>query len=206
MYAVAQKRWLRIYDRGGTELHCIKGMYDIRRLEYLPRHFLLVGSVLIIFFKFDNIENFPGWKHIPNLARCFMRKRSKRLLLKLNLKKVFFKVASFPTGHGALEVITQNSANAIILSGDSRGTVSMWSPNSKKPLVEMLAHKSSVLGVAVDPSGTYMATTGIDNRMRLWDLRTYRVFFSIVFFMIMTIITGTLCICRKTYEFWSIDI
>ena len=51
----------------------------------------------------------------------------------------------------------------------------MWSPNSKKPLVEMLAHKSSVLGVAVDQSGTYMATTGLDNRMRFWDLRNYKV-------------------------------
>lgn len=45
MFAVAQKRWLRIYDRSGTELHCIKGMFQIERLEFLPRHFLLVGSV-----------------------------------------------------------------------------------------------------------------------------------------------------------------
>jgi len=49
MFAVAQKRWLRIYDRNGTELHCIKSMFDIRRLEFLPRHFLLVGSVYNIF-------------------------------------------------------------------------------------------------------------------------------------------------------------
>lgn len=45
MYAVAQKRWLRIYDNVGTELHCIKSLFDIKRLEFLPRHMLLVAGV-----------------------------------------------------------------------------------------------------------------------------------------------------------------
>lgn len=45
MYAVAQKRWLRIYDNEGTELHCMKGLFDVKRLEFLPRHMLLVAGV-----------------------------------------------------------------------------------------------------------------------------------------------------------------
>uniref|UniRef100_A0A914I567 Small ribosomal subunit protein eS25 n=1 Tax=Globodera rostochiensis TaxID=31243 RepID=A0A914I567_GLORO len=44
LFAVAQKRWLRIYDTAGTELHCLKALFDIKRLEFLTRHLLLVAA------------------------------------------------------------------------------------------------------------------------------------------------------------------
>lgn len=50
----------------------------------------------------------------------------------------------------------------------------MWSPNCNKPLVEMFTHRGLVRGIAVDQRGIYMATTGLDNRMRIWDVRTYK--------------------------------
>jgi U3 small nucleolar RNA-associated protein 7 len=50
----------------------------------------------------------------------------------------------------------------------------LWSPNVQEPLVKMLCHKSAVKSVAVNQSGNYMVTSGVDNLLNIWDLRTYK--------------------------------
>ena len=63
------------------------------------------------------------------------------------------KVAGFGTGLGRLDVMCQNPSNAIIHLGHSGGTVTLWSPNVKEPLVKMLCHGSGTRSIAVDTSG-----------------------------------------------------
>uniref|UniRef100_A0A0N5AI28 WD_REPEATS_REGION domain-containing protein n=1 Tax=Syphacia muris TaxID=451379 RepID=A0A0N5AI28_9BILA len=141
MFAVAQKRWTYIYDNQGVELHCLKILHDTKRLEFLPRHFLLVAGANTSFLSYVDVS----------------------------MGKL---VQSFPTRQGPLDVMCQNPNNAIIHTGHSNGTVQLWSPNVREPLVKMLAHSCSVRGVAVD--GDYMATTGLDRKLRIWDVRMYK--------------------------------
>lgn len=141
MFAVAQKRWTHIYDNQGVELHCLKNLSDIKRMEFLPRHFLLVAGAKTSFLHY----------------------------LDISMGKL---IQSFPTRQGPLDVLTQNPSNAIIHTGHGNGTVQLWSPNVRTPLVKMLAHPCSVRGIAVE--GNYMATTGLDLKLRIWDVRTYK--------------------------------
>ncbi|KAK6747570.1 hypothetical protein RB195_000643 [Necator americanus] len=143
IYAVAQRHYTYVYDNQGTELHCVKQLHDIRRLEFLPRHFLLVGS------------SGTGWLH----------------WLDVSIGKM---VTSFPCRLGSLNVMCQNPGNAIIHTGHENGTVCLWSPNVKEPLVKMLAHQSSIRGMDIDQTGKYMVTTGLDRKCRVWDVRMYK--------------------------------
>lgn len=40
-----------------------------------------------------------------------------------------------------------------------------------KPLVKMLCHEGPVRSIACDKMGQYMATSGSDGRVKIWDLR-----------------------------------
>ncbi|XP_029441219.1 WD repeat-containing protein 46 [Rhinatrema bivittatum] len=143
MFAVAQKKWLYIYDNQGVELHCVKKFNDVLRMEFLPYHFLLATCSATGFLQYLDIS-------------------------------VGKEIAAICTKAGRLDVMAQNPYNAIIHLGHPNGTVSLWSPNLKEPLVKMLCHRGAVRAVTVDKTGTYMATSGLDRKLNVYDVRSYR--------------------------------
>ncbi|XP_036624681.1 WD repeat-containing protein 46 [Trichosurus vulpecula] len=140
LFAVAQKRWLHVYDNQGIELHCVRRCDRVTRLEFLPFHFLLATASETGFLTY----------------------------LDVSVGKI---VASLMARAGRLDVMAQNPHNAVIHLGHSNGTVSLWCPAMKEPLVKILCHRGGVRAVAVDSSGTYMATSGLDHQVKIFDLR-----------------------------------
>ena len=62
----------------------------------------------------------------------------------------------------------------------SRAQATLWTPVMSTPLVRMLCHRGPVSALAVDPEGRYMASSGLDGRLKVWDLRTYKMVHSYV--------------------------
>lgn len=142
MFAVAQNKWTYVYDNQGTELHCLKSLHKVLRLEFLPYHFLLVASTA------------TGYLHYLDTS-------------------IGKEVVSHRTKFNRINVMAQNPYNAVMLLGHHNGTVTMWSPNMKEPLLKMLCHRNAIRAIAVDKSGLYMATSGQDGHIRIFDIRKY---------------------------------
>uniref|UniRef100_A0A8C6QMA8 WD repeat-containing protein 46 n=1 Tax=Nannospalax galili TaxID=1026970 RepID=A0A8C6QMA8_NANGA len=140
LFAVAQNRWLYIYDNQGIELHCIRRCDRVTQLEFLPFHFLLATASETGFLTY----------------------------LDVSVGKI---VTALNARAGRLSVMAQNPYNAVIHLGHSNGTVSLWSPAMKEPLAKILCHRGGVRAVAVDSTGTYMATSGLDHQLKIFDLR-----------------------------------
>ncbi|XP_073417459.1 WD repeat-containing protein 46 [Dendrobates tinctorius] len=143
MFAVAQKKWLYIYDNLGVELHCIKKFNDVLRMEFLPYHFLLATCSSTGFLQYLDVS-------------------------------VGKEIAATCVKAGRLNVMCQNPYNAVIHLGHHNGTASLWSPTIKEPLVKMLCHNGAVRALSIDKTGMYMASSGTDRKMTIYDLRTYR--------------------------------
>lgn len=87
-------------------------------------------------------------------------------------------VSNLRTKLGRCDCMAQNPYNAIINLGHHNGSVTMWSPMMKEPLIKMQCHRGPILSLSVEKKGFYMATSGLDGLLKVWDIRNYKPVYS----------------------------
>ncbi|KAF8514977.1 NUC141 domain-containing protein [Gautieria morchelliformis] len=142
--AVAQSRHAFIYDQNLVELHRLSALIEPAFLEFLPYHWLLVCAGL------------PGTLSYLDTSMGTI-------------------VAQHRPKLGPPTALSQNTHNAVVYWGAGNGTVTLWTPSSTTPHVRLLAHLGPITALSVDPSsgGRYLATGGMDGRVKVWDSRNY---------------------------------
>eukprot|EP00898_Chlorokybus_atmophyticus_P001320 jgi/Chlat1/2189/Chrsp17S02743 len=144
-FAVAQKKYVYIYDDRGIELHCLKEHTEPHKLEFLPQHFLLcsIGASGVLHYQAsDSSTGAIVAQHRTRLGRC--------------------------------DVMSRNPYNSVINLGHSNGVVSLWTPNLTTAAAKIFCHKGPVTAVAVDQGGHKLVTAGLDGQVKVWDIRTYK--------------------------------
>ncbi|KAF8944317.1 Small subunit (SSU) processome component [Haplosporangium gracile] len=71
MFAVAQKKYVYIYDKQGTEIHCLRNHIEVNKLDFLPYHFLLasVGNSGFLKYQDTSTGNVVA-EHRTKLGKC----------------------------------------------------------------------------------------------------------------------------------------
>ena len=144
MFAAAQHKNLYIYDGSGTELHCLRDHTPQVNRLAFLRYHWLLATV--------GSSGHLRYLDVSTGAH----------------------VADLHTRLGDCDCMRVNPWNAMVHLGHQNGVVTFWTPNLPQPAVKMLCHKGAVAALAVDRSGRYMATSGRDGTLKLWDVRTYR--------------------------------
>ncbi|RJE21534.1 hypothetical protein PHISCL_06138 [Aspergillus sclerotialis] len=69
-FAVAQKKYVYIYDHSGAELHCLSRHVEPLFLEFLPYHFLLASAHMSGFLKYTDTSTGQMVAELPTRLGC----------------------------------------------------------------------------------------------------------------------------------------
>ncbi|KAI5832015.1 BING4CT-domain-containing protein [Schizophyllum commune Tattone D] len=144
-FAVAQKKYVYIYDRDGVELHCLKSHVEPTRLEFLPFHWLLASVGNAGYLKYqDTSTGQLVVEHRTKLGGC--------QTMTQNLHN-----AVIHLGHqnGTVTLWTPNLPHPAVQLLAHLG-----------PVVG--------LSVDPNQGGRYMATAGKDGTVKVWDCRNWK--------------------------------
>lgn len=71
--------------------------------------------------------------------------------------------------------IKHNPSNGVIHLGSKNGNVTLWAPSQDSFLMKINCHSTSVTNIEIDRSGNKMITSGLDNCIKIFDIRqTFR--------------------------------
>lgn len=109
-YAVAQKKYVYIYDKDGLEVHQLRQHIEVNQMEFLPYHFLLATIV-------SSLRDFSAARMLAHADRS----QGNPGYLKYHDTSTGQLVAEHRTKLGSCNVMAQNAHNAFIHLGHQNG-------------------------------------------------------------------------------------
>lgn len=145
-FAVAQKKYVYIYDSNGLEIHQLRNHIEVTRMEFLRYHFLLatVGNAGYLKYQ-DTSTGSVVAEHRSKLGSCSTMAQNHHTA-----------VISLGHANGTVTMWTPNISSAQIKLLAHNGPVSA-----------IASDPSSM--------GNYFATAGLDGTMKVWDSRKWTV-------------------------------
>ncbi|KAK0199923.1 BING4CT-domain-containing protein [Desarmillaria ectypa] len=144
-FAVAQKKYVFIYDRDGVELHCLKAHIEPTRMEFLPYHWLLatIGNAGYLKYQ-DTSTGQLLCEHRTKLGSCTAMTQN-----------LYNAVIHLGHQNGTVTLWTPNL------------------PHPAVQLLAHLGPVASV-SMDPSQGGRYMATAGKDQTVKVWDCRNWK--------------------------------
>ncbi|KAJ6600799.1 BING4CT-domain-containing protein [Mycena sp. CBHHK59/15] len=144
-FAVAQKKYVFIYDRDGVELHCLKAHIEPTRLEFLPYHWLLASIGNAGYLKYQDTST----------GQLLTEHRTKFGACSAMAQNLHNAVIHLGHQNGCVTLWTPNL------------------PHPAVQLLAHLGPVASV-SVDPSTGGHYMATAGRDSTVKVWDCRNWK--------------------------------
>ena len=72
--------------------------------------------------------------------------------------------------------IIKFSNNELLVSGNSDGSLTIWSRFSEQIIAKCKGHKNEVIYLCFSYNDKYMASAGSDGTVIIWDMKTYKLF------------------------------
>ncbi|KAK1230962.1 putative U3 small nucleolar RNA-associated protein 7 [Marasmius sp. AFHP31] len=144
-FAVAQKKYVFIYDRDGVELHCLKSHIEPTRLEFLPYHWLLASIGNAGYLKYQDTST----------GQLLVEHRTKFGSCTTMTQNLHNAVIHLGHQNGLVTLWTPNL------------------PHPAVQLLSHLGPVSSI-SVDPSSGGRYMATAGKDGTVKVWDCRNWK--------------------------------
>ena len=161
----------------------------VRALALSPdhQHLALAGSGSQIFI-WDPIQKIPTQviEGLRDETRALAFSRDGHTLIAAGLDRTLrmFDVSSAALVHehetsAPIQTISVARHSNTVFTGDQAGVLMQWDLETGQPLAAWQAHADWVLGSAVSPDGSLLATASADREIKVWDAQTRKRLFTL---------------------------
>jgi len=173
-FAVAQKKYVYIYDRSGTEIHCLKDHTEPLKLEFLPKHFLLASTSKSGILRYqDTSTGDLISQHRTHLGRCdTMRMNPYNAVIALGHNNgtvtmwspnMSTPLISMLCHYGPVTALAFDSQGRQMITAGNDGKIKIWDLRKYAPL-----HGYSCRAKSLDVSQRGLLAVGCESLVEIW--------------------------------------